>query len=142
MNRTCPVCKTAKDVSAFSVDSAKPLGRKYICKKCVGKQYLEYYVAHKSTSRYKYNTYRNEALRRGLCFELTYKQFLQLWRENCHYCGCQITTIGIDRRDNNIGYTIDNCLPCCSVCNKMKQAQAYDNFLLHCHRIAARHRDP
>lgn len=42
---------------------------------------------------------------------------------------------GIDRVDNNVGYTIDNCVPCCSICNRMKGDMSTDDFLAHVKRI-------
>jgi len=35
---------------------------------------------------------------------------------------------GIDRKDNNLGYTPENSLPCCTLCNMMKRTYSYDNF--------------
>jgi hypothetical protein len=57
-----------------------------------------------------------------------------LFKKECYYCGeknyacindyiddkCKSKFCGIDRMDNNIGYTIDNCVPCCIICNMMK----------------------
>ena len=38
---------------------------------------------------------------------------------------------GIDRKDNNIGYIIENCVSCCGICNRMKMDMSYDDFLNH-----------
>jgi hypothetical protein len=41
----------------------------------------------------------------------------------CHYCGGMLldeTGCGLDRRNNSIGYTIENVLPCCGVCNQIR----------------------
>ena len=36
---------------------------------------------------------------------------------------------GIDRLDNTRGYTIDNCVPCCTRCNTIKLDASYDEFI-------------
>jgi deoxycytidylate deaminase len=53
------------------------------------------------------------------------------WQQPCIYCGKQITTAGIDRIDNNVGYTIDNCVACCRVCNWMKMQMDVDEWFDH-----------
>jgi hypothetical protein len=40
----------------------------------------------------------------------------------CIYCGFKSN--GFDRKDNSIGHTIDNCVPCCTECNNGRM----DNF--------------
>ncbi|MGJ4945153.1 HNH endonuclease signature motif containing protein [Bradyrhizobium sp. HKCCYLS1011] len=37
---------------------------------------------------------------------------------------------GIDRKDNGQGYTIENCVPCCSVCNHAKHTMGYEQFIM------------
>lgn len=39
------------------------------------------------------------------------------------------TVNGIDRVDSKIGYYIDNCVTCCTMCNYMKQAHSKESFL-------------
>ena len=53
----------------------------------------------------------------------------------CSYCGrlCDPSIDyynGIDRIDNNIGYTIDNSVSCCKYCNFAKNDFLLDEFLL------------
>ena len=43
--------------------------------------------------------------------------------------------MGIDRKDNNKGYTNDNCVPCCGFCNKMKMDHSIDEFYSQIIRI-------
>lgn len=64
----------------------------------------------------------------GREFELTYEQGAELLLKPCHYCGTT-EKIGIDRKDSKIGYILSNCLPCCTMCNYMKTATNYDEFL-------------
>jgi hypothetical protein len=73
-------------------------------------------------------SYKRSAIKRNLSWELTNEQFQSFWNQNCEYCGTLIKTVGIDRKDNLVGYKIDNCIPCCTICNKMKMNLTYDQF--------------
>ena len=53
----------------------------------------------------------------------------QLWGKPCHYCGCEIEVTGIDRKDNDGGYTPDNVVPCCWDCNTKKKTKPYEQYL-------------
>lgn len=99
-------------------------------------------------------TYIDSAKKRSLEFNLTKEQFSGLTKQNCYYCGigpsqivtpndkteigkewCKYIYNGIDRVDNNMGYLINNCVPCCIICNKMKQGLRYDEFYKHIYKI-------
>lgn len=96
---------------------------------------------------YLYKNCMRGAELRGHSFNLTTDQFKNLIEKNCHYCGekPQKSTNkilmtrgnineppfyynGIDRINSNIGYEIDNCVPCCGVCNYMKNTMTTDMF--------------
>ena len=94
--------------------------------------------------------YRKRSRQKGLDFTLDTAQFEELMNSDCYYCGAgpsnsivqhgQALPVyqGIDRMDNDLGYTPDNVVPCCITCNKMKKAMSHDEFLLHIHAIASR----
>ena len=42
---------------------------------------------------------------------------------------------GIDRVNNDLGYNINNCVPCCTECNIMKSVLTLEQFLSHIKRI-------
>lgn len=99
--------------------------------------------------RYFVRNNKTSAIKRGLVWELDEEFIRLLIQQPCHYCGClpaqsiragrQIFTYnGIDRRDNEVGYTVSNSLPCCGVCNRMKHAMGYDLFWDHICKIAER----
>jgi hypothetical protein len=93
--------------------------------------------------------YRRGAQKRGFEFTLTIEQFRVLTSGNCRYCGGSPGTVfrnyrefngayvynGIDRLDNAQGYTPDNCVTCCKICNQMKHKLPVEVFLAHCARI-------
>lgn len=85
--------------------------------------------------------YKRRAVSRGWDFEITLEQFDHITQQPCHYCGVEanksrsvsrggaFTYNGIDRKDNARGYNVDNCVPCCAVCNKAKGTTRYDDFI-------------
>ncbi len=89
-----------------------------------------------------FSSYIRNARKRGYPFSLDKNQFEELTKQNCHYCNIKPSTIkhtknigdrfiyynGIDRKDNNVGYELNNCLPCCQACNRAKLKMSYDDF--------------
>ena len=86
-----------------------------------------------------YGSYRDN--RKNHEFDLTEDQFKTLTSSNCYYCGVaplqkRVSSPstgtyfynGIDRVDNQKGYTIDNSRPCCGICNKAKRDLGEDVF--------------
>lgn len=93
-----------------------------------------------------YNSYRSGSRTRGYSFNLDKEQFKRLTSKNCFYCNespSQIYTHnigtnkhptpyiynGLDRVNNNSGYTIENVVPCCGKCNVAKHTLSQDEFL-------------
>ena len=86
--------------------------------------------------------HKTNAKIRNLEQALTDEQIIAIHKENCHYCGVPPSTTrfhpnctgsythnGIDRVDNNKGYTIDNVVSCCKICNYAKREMSYDEFI-------------
>ena len=95
-----------------------------------------------------YRTYKDGAKSRNLDFSLSKEDFTKLVEQNCVYCGnppvtkeyitthkTYYTVNGIDRIDSSKGYSIDNCVPCCTMCNTMKLNYSKSEFLNHIKRI-------
>jgi len=91
---------------------------------------------------------RYGAEKRGYEWALSKEDVRQLTSRPCHYCGIEpIQRIkkasyngdciynGLDRVDNDRGYLIDNIVPCCGTCNKMKNNMTQKEFLDHIQRI-------
>lgn len=98
--------------------------------------------------------YKSNAQHRKHPFELSFEEFNELISKPCVYCGSlpkikngghlearkrldqpDLYTNGIDRIDSSKGYTKDNCVPCCSKCNKMKNTYSMEEFLEHIQKI-------
>lgn len=91
-------------------------------------------------------SYQHGAKERNLSWELSREQFIELTHKNCFYCDNTPNNIskrksgdfvynGIDRIDNNLGYSIDNVVPCCSICNRAKLEMSKDEFLSFIGRV-------
>jgi len=87
-----------------------------------------------------WQNYTQGARKRGVPFELSLAQVESLIEQPCHYCGAEPRN-GIDRKDSSLGYNLLNCLPCCTICNVMKMALTYKDFLEHVGRIVTHVRD-
>lgn len=78
-----------------------------------------------------YSSYGSSAKLRNLKFDISLNEFKEIIIKNCLYCNKEpsmkmetatgeILYNGIDRLDNDIGYVINNCVPCCKPCNIAK----------------------
>lgn len=84
----------------------------------------------KQRDKVGYRSYKHRASVKGRTFEISFQNFREIISLPCHYCGKkQKEFIGIDRKDNELGYTLKNCLPCCSLCNSKKGAMGYEDFI-------------
>lgn len=86
-----------------------------------------------------YNRYLARAAEKDLEFVLTKNEFAKFVNDKCYYCN-KDTHInhknGIDRKDNDIGYIIDNCVSCCRECNYMKGILNENEFIETCKRVS------
>lgn len=76
--------------------------------------------------RQKYVYAKNSAKSSRKPFTLTESEYVQIASKPCYYCGSPSSGLGIglDRinNDKSIGYQIDNVLPCCKFCNKVRNS--------------------
>lgn len=87
-------------------------------------------LSKRKTPKRKVAVVRRDAKRRKRMIDLTDEHIIQLVSAPCDYCGFKGEFCnGIDRVDNNGHYTIDNSVPCCSICNKMKHVLDKEVFL-------------
>lgn len=94
--------------------------------------------------------YKADSKDTGRVFALTLDQCKTLFGGLCFYCNAVPARIsqaisgkiffynGIDRVDSTKGYTIDNCVSCCSQCNMMKGTLCQSLFIERCREIARR----
>jgi len=101
-----------------------------------------------SSFNYLYSYYTRNAIKRNLEFLLSKEEFRLFTQQKCFYCGKPPAMIvkrdstgktngsylhnGIDRLDSKLGYTLNNCVSCCKICNRAKcnlDLQEYLNWL-------------
>lgn len=93
--------------------------------------------------------YRRNAKKYLRDFTLTEEEFRRLTSGLCHYCGVPPSRVstcnkgspnkksdwgdypfnGVDRMNNEDGYTMKNCVSCCGICNRAKNSMPYDEFV-------------
>jgi hypothetical protein len=115
------------------------LQKELLAKRC----YKDNYIGLKNEI---YKNYLKAAKRRNYSFELSKEIFYKLINGDCHYCGIKPNTKwfgtkrtiidvsefrynGVDRVDNNIGYTLENSVSCCKICNNAKNTLTTEEFL-------------
>lgn len=131
-NCTCLQCGNKLRVRSDGI-CGKNINR-VACQKCIGtwrSKHFEDLDKEKPIPRdmrNKFNHFRNNAINRGINFDLTKDQVYELCNKDCVYCGKK-RCLGIDRVDNSKGYTIDNVVPCCGCCNKMKMDLEINFFI-------------
>lgn len=92
-----------------------------------------------------YCNYKARAKKKGIKFNLTVEEFKILVSTNCVYCGRSPNQSvlgnrkrrhngdfiynGVDRVDNEDGYTTENSISCCGICNKAKRDLPLDEFV-------------
>ena len=147
LTKRCSECKTEKPLADFHKKKSSKDGFNYRCKACI-KVYMHaryeakkpellaqnavWIAAHPEeqkeytktyrTGRGRYVTARNAAKQRKLAFELSREEYEALVSHPCHYCDGPLNSwgLGLDRKNNRLGYTLDNVLPCCKDCNLVR----------------------
>ncbi len=94
----------------------------------------EWKKKYRQTPVCKFHDYSARSKKKGYNFNLTKKEFEKLITGTCHYCGVR-DNMGIDRVDSNKGYIIDNCVPCCWKCNRMKHSSTENDFIKQVEKI-------
>lgn len=139
--KRCSVCREIKAWSAFHMRSDRPRPAS-MCMECKSKKHQEKYKdsnfrkicidrskkwQNENPLQARYliakSLATNPKRRQAREFALTVEQCNELWSKGCHYCQQDISSfkgMGLDRKDNSLGYTADNVLPCCGDCNKVR----------------------
>jgi hypothetical protein len=93
-------------------------------------------------------TYTWNAKVRGVPFDLSREDFARLVSLPCHYCGEPPSAVkqgkdiwsplvynGVDRVDNEKGYSLSNSVACCKNCNAAKRNLSVQEFLAWVEKI-------
>lgn len=95
-----------------------------------------------------FSYYRCLAHKKHRRFDLSFKKLVEITSQNCYYCNQPPSNKksngfnngdfiynGIDRKNNNLGYTIKNCVPCCKFCNIAKNNRNEKEFYIWIDKI-------
>lgn len=96
----------------------------------------QYYLKDRESVQFRFRSYKHSASIRNLKFNLSLPEFTQFWQKPCYYCKAQIANIGLDRVDSTQGYSVENVVPCCKICNWMKSRHSQEDFIVQCNKIA------
>lgn len=96
-----------------------------------------------------YMSYKRRAETKGYGFSLSKEEFKDLVDKPCFYCGSPPSREhkakgatsayicnGIDRVDNNLGYVVNNVVPCCKYCNIAKGSRDQISFIDWAHAVS------
>ena len=95
-----------------------------------------------------YKKYMWAAKDRNIEFLLSKNDFVFLVESPCYYCGeidirfgrqikekFSINVNGIDRVNNKMGYTAENCVSCCESCNRAKRMMSLKEFMFWIEKV-------
>lgn len=152
-------CGNTKAVRGHRLQNGRSCG-------CLGREQLAKHNQAKrnprqSTINRQFKEHKSNATTRGLT-PLSREEWERLVFQPCHYCGTtdirkdnwiarhqfksgKISSIedyevpinGVDRVDSSRGYELNNCVPCCGKCNKMKLDLSEAEFYAHIEKILA-----
>lgn len=134
----CLLCGNEKQHRASRYRAQPPS----TCKKCAHterKKLSDIDLTVNSVFRF----YKGGAKARGIDFTLTEQDLKELVFSPCFYCGSpplsyfttnrlvkhKLPYQGIDRQDNNCGYTVANVVACCKICNYAKRKMTTKEFV-------------
>ena len=130
----CRVCSTAamKVYYKANTEAMNASSREYrqnnvekmkIQKKIYYEQNSEKIRTYNKTDKKRFYTGKHTAKKRGVYWEITLEQWQDLVIDKkCHYCEGNLPESGcaLDRKENKIGYILDNVVACCRECNEIK----------------------
>jgi hypothetical protein len=124
--KECACCK-----KVFIPMTRKNIYCSHDCWKKINKPAKPVKVYQYKKQNAQYHRYKLGARRRNIVFNLTHHQFYSFWQKPCTYCGGKINKVGLDRIDNNLGYSFGNINPCCTICNSIKGSRTMEEFRQH-----------
>lgn len=127
-------------------------GNPKMCKVCAieNRPQSKYFSPYARLYRVSLN--KSKSRKRKITNNLTLEEFTSIVSKNCHYCDSPpsekkflssakvirrdiVYANGIDRVNSNEGYSVKNCVPCCSWCNVMKSNRSVEDFYYHINKI-------
>lgn len=133
--KKCPKCLITKPLSEYHTyqkylrrtKSYETRPSSY-CKDCSKENSRRHSRTKPRTFEQRHRLLQQQAQnKRSLEVSITLEEYSDLMEKaECHYCGLPVQWTGtyhsynIDRKNNKEGYTAENCVPCCTVCNRIR----------------------
>ena len=136
--KKCWKCGKLLNLDEFYKNISKSDGLTSECKSCCNKlsteKYHKLYNDKDFDVLFRYSHYKSDAKRRDKEFILSIDEFDNITSKPCYICGKYTngsSYSGIDRLDNEIGYVLSNCIPCCDKCNRIKYTYTLEDTFKH-----------
>ena len=149
-NRECSKCGSVKPKEQFFKHSQRSDGLHSWCKECCKEGSRRSIAKKYATFEGRISTFlrtcKVSAKKRGQEFSLTRQDFEEMWRDQyqlCAYSGIEMTTlpsmltsVSVERIDNEVGYTRENTVLVCNGVNRMKSDMKPEEFLAFCMAVS------
>jgi|ERR1035441_520809 5-methylcytosine-specific restriction endonuclease McrA len=87
---------------------------------------------YRGSAKGRYKELKHAALAKGE-FNISLEQHIEILKHPCAYCDGPLNKggSGLDRKDTSKSYILDNVVPCCYSCNKIKSDElSYEEMLV------------
>lgn len=86
-------------------------------------------AVYRKTPKGRYVFLKSEAKRRNHIVTITFEEYCEICKRNCHYCGIKVENgPALDRIDSSRGYEKDNVVLSCKRCNCAKNDMTVSEF--------------
>ena len=134
--QTCYKCKKLQKNTSFGKDNHTKTGLSNLCNTC--KRFKS--DAYRKTNKGRYAAVKRVAKLKKYNFNIDLNFYIELINRPCFYCGdildLKTNSYFIDRLNSKLGYEKQNVVPCCSICNFMKQSLSQKDFENQCDKIS------
>jgi hypothetical protein len=126
--KICRLCKgDPKPIDEFYENRVTRGEKVYItrrteCRECTDERTRQYHQKNRTIL----NNCRKHDKAVGLESTITRELIRELISKPCEYCNQFDGKMSIDRKNNNIGHTVENIVPCCLRCNAMKRDMPWE----------------
>jgi len=131
------ICDCGETRIVTQTDVSRKINPVYCCKNCL------YLKACDNMKEKCYKAVKWCGNKRGYYFNIKLEEWFILSQKVCFYCGQNYKNkyntyakksepfyyMGLDRVNNNDGYSLENVVPCCIKCNKAKGKMSQKEFL-------------